>query len=43
MKYRGYEIDKELDGSFSVYHYGYMANRKTIEECQKYIDAKLAR
>ncbi len=45
MAYRNFSIEKERDGSFSIFHpvYHYLTNRKTIEECKQYIDWKLAR
>jgi len=44
MAYRGYTIEKERDGSFSVYHpvYHYIRNLKTEQACKQHIDAMLA-
>jgi hypothetical protein len=43
MKYRGFTIEMERDGSYSVYHYAYhyLGNFKTAEEARKSIDWRM--
>lgn len=40
VTYRGYSIEQELSGSFSVYLLGYLAAFKTEAAARAYIDGK---
>lgn len=40
VNYRGYSIEQELNGVFSVWNLGYMSSFKTFEAAKAYVDSK---
>ena len=41
MDYRGFSIERERDGSFSVFRFGYISgNHRTVEAAKKDIDGR---
>lgn len=43
MTYRGFSIEQERDGSYSIFHFGYVAGHfGTIEAAKKNIDWRVA-
>ena len=43
INYRGFSIEQERDGSYSIYNFGYVAGHfKTVEEAKKSVDWRMS-